>query len=480
MARHSNANAFQAITTSETHCRRAALLSKRLAPRKERQMNVKFQLSIAIALVSISAAASVTQPVQPSLASAIDPVNLGISTFAISETPARSSVVAMDAAGTIIGRLDLVHGRFALTGAFKDDYDSAEVDGRQLRVAVRGQELVWETAGYEPVFHLPAHPPSQRMLAAFLDEVPVRRLLDRWRIGFDASPIAAASEPAGYVSGSEPGAFVADCGGLATCGPLVGGRPVNTCGALSIATRAIRISRTGSYTEDLVAQCCPASGVLKPIFAIKVCPPGGPNSDSSCGRTGPTGACKACPGYPADAQNFCDVRYRADTSAVDYCFSDTNASPATIIVQNTPPQLWPPDHSFVTVDVRSCVQSVSDGCYPSLTLDDVVSDPSFAITYVGSDEANSNGRFGDSADIVKLGPHTVSLRRDRSAQRASAGDDGRVYHVGLSYTNSRGVRSALDCQIGVPHDASPDARAVDSWVAAAGSPLNPGFVVFYH
>jgi len=93
---------------------------------------------------------------------------LGIDEFAIDETATMTRVRGLDAGGREVGRLELVHEHFKLTGIYRDDYDTAEVDGRRLRVAIAGQELVWETAGFEPTLHLPAHPEGHSRLAAFL------------------------------------------------------------------------------------------------------------------------------------------------------------------------------------------------------------------------------------------------------------------------------------------------------------------------
>ena len=53
---------------------------------------------------------------------------LGIARFTSSETATRSTVVGLDAAGKEVGRLDLVHGRFTLSGIFADGYTDPNVD----------------------------------------------------------------------------------------------------------------------------------------------------------------------------------------------------------------------------------------------------------------------------------------------------------------------------------------------------------------
>src|SRR5262245_6496096 len=95
---------------------------------------------------------------------------LGISEFRVEDTPTRTRVVGLDAEGLEVARLDLVHGRFALSGIFREEYGVPEVDGRKLDVTIRGEDMMtWETAGYEPTLHLPSSlaPPTLR---AFLDE----------------------------------------------------------------------------------------------------------------------------------------------------------------------------------------------------------------------------------------------------------------------------------------------------------------------
>src|SRR5688500_9020743 len=84
---------------------------------------------------------------------------LGIAEFQVLETATRTSVIGLDAAGSEVARLDLVHGRFELTGIFRDDHDAPVVDGRKLDVSIHGEkQMFWETKGFGPVLHLPAHP----------------------------------------------------------------------------------------------------------------------------------------------------------------------------------------------------------------------------------------------------------------------------------------------------------------------------------
>ena len=174
-----------------------------------------------------------------------------------------------------VAEMQGLYGPFTLTGQFQDDYDTPEVDGRKLDVSVGGDRLVWETAGYGPTLQLPAHPAGHEALAAFLRDERVKPVLEARQIGFEQSQAVEAAAIT-YTAGSQAGTFGTDCAGKATCGPLVRGKPANTCGGGAKAIQAIRVTRASPSTEDLIAQCCPpitSTGVTKrPWFGLKVCP----------------------------------------------------------------------------------------------------------------------------------------------------------------------------------------------------------------
>ena len=86
----------------------------------------------------------------------------------------------------------------------------------------------WETAGFDPVLQMPAHPPTQWALAAFLADPHVKPVLDRWGIGFEPSQATADGEVA-YVTGNFRGHSPENCNGLSTCGTAFFGT-INTCG----------------------------------------------------------------------------------------------------------------------------------------------------------------------------------------------------------------------------------------------------------
>ena len=110
---------------------------------------------------------------------------LGIVEFVEEEVGDQTTLRGLDASGNEVARLDLAHGLFKPTPPFMEEFTTSEVDGRKLDVDALGQKLFWETAGFEPVLHMPAHPPSRWALAAFLDDPHAKRILDRWQIGFE-------------------------------------------------------------------------------------------------------------------------------------------------------------------------------------------------------------------------------------------------------------------------------------------------------
>lgn len=256
---------------------------------------------------------------------------LGIARFEIEETADRSSVIGLDEAGAPVARLDLVHGRFALTGQFKDDYDTADVDGRKLDVTIHGApRLVWETAGYAPTLHLPAHPPSEVDVATFLASPQAKAVLDRWQIAFEASAGAEfgnteeiAFGAGGATSGTNGYSCLSNnpntqCGTARTF-------TINTCGGGVVPMQALRVTRTTPYNEYFINQCCPAGsgGQSTDWFAGKSCPTTGSGAQpSTCGTTGSTVACKSCPGYPSNAAAACSLQLVSP--GIQYCYENNN------------------------------------------------------------------------------------------------------------------------------------------------------------
>ncbi len=229
---------------------------------------------------------------------------LGIAKFETQDTATKTSVVGLDAKGGEVGRLDLVHGRFALTDQFKDDYPGqAEVDGRKMDVTLQGKRhFVWETAGYEPVLHMPAHPPSETKLAAFLADPHVKPVLDHWQIGFDPFVAGADGETA-YTTGSTAGTSSYNCKTSSPntqCGTARDGLTINSCGGGYVPFSSYRVTRTSPYNEYFIDQCCPSTSGADGFFGQKSCPTTGLKTQSvqsTCGAAATNSACKACGSY---------------------------------------------------------------------------------------------------------------------------------------------------------------------------------------
>lgn len=277
--------------------------------------------TVALALVAGAGCASETEAPTGNEA-------LGIARFQTTDTADRTSVVGLDDTGREVARLDMVHGRFALSGLFREDYPTAEVVGRKLDVSLHGTpHLVWETEGFEPVLNLPAHPANETELAAFLADEHVTAILERWQIRF--APMAARSDEVSYTTGSYSGTFVANCTGATTCGS-VRSTTINMCGGGAASNMAVSIARTSPDDEVLIGQCCPPyqGGSSTDWFAVKSCPTTSANDfETTCGHA-TSGACRSCPAYATfqDAHGYCEVYYYGGSLNYTYLPTCTTAS----------------------------------------------------------------------------------------------------------------------------------------------------------
>ena len=258
---------------------------------------------------------------------------LGISRFEIVQTAEATTVVGSSADGAVVARLNLVHGRFALSGIFADGHADPWVVGRRLVVSVLGQNMRWETKGFGPTLRMPAHPRTHGAVAAFLEHEHVKSILTRWNIGFEVESSVGdfpESAPTGFecrVNGTHPG----DCSGELTC-PTMFSRSSSdtpsTCGGGARAADAWIVHQRGvdqagpegepellgnSYSldgvrttnnESVIGLCCPTTATREAFFAFKTCPdPCGadecPTRRGTAGKA-PFGQCGACPLYPTD------------------------------------------------------------------------------------------------------------------------------------------------------------------------------------
>jgi hypothetical protein len=115
--------------------------------------------------------------------------------------------------------------------------------------------------------------------------------------------------------------------------------------------------------------------------------------------------------------------------------------------------LWPPDHTYRTVSLSDCIQSVADRCEGPLPVKGT-------ILRVTSDEPENGRGDGDTCDdIVIANDTTVQLRAQRSAR-----GDGRVYSIFAEVSDDDGNRAPLICKVQVPRHRG-KAPAIDSGAA---------------
>jgi hypothetical protein len=226
--------------------------------------------------------------------------SLGIARFETTESPSQITVRGFDADNHEIANMTLVHGRFALTGMFREDYDTPEVIGRKLDIAYRDHQYEWETEGFTPVLKLPAHPASEWAIAALVEDPHIKPILERWQIGWRSTTAVGAGESAFDDSGVWFGGDGKECeGGSQNCGYTPKGL-INLCGGDNNANHARKVTfdnPSGGW-EVGVAMCCPggsSSGMSSAWSGSKTCPESGTNSD--CGSS--SAVCKGCGAYYA-------------------------------------------------------------------------------------------------------------------------------------------------------------------------------------
>jgi hypothetical protein len=235
---------------------------------------------------------------------------LGIARFVNEESGIKSAVIGLDADGKEVGRVEIVHGHFALSPQFRDDYPTAEIDGRQLKASVLGQQLAFEVEGFDPLMQMPGHPPQAWALEQFLTAPEVKPLLDRWGLGFRAGASLVAGESPYAASGTFYGHDPSPCNGSTTCGQVFANgvfKTIGTCGGGMATITGERILRkhdcegapASLFQGDttVVVQYCPAGsgGFDTKWWAYKVCP--WTYNATECGNTTTSSACKGCASY---------------------------------------------------------------------------------------------------------------------------------------------------------------------------------------
>jgi len=128
-----------------------------------------------------------------------------------------------------------------------------------------------------------------------------------------------------------------------------------------------------------------------------------------------------------------------DTDTTIVTVEDT--TPPELSVDSGPEVLWPPDHMYHEIDIEPFLNSVSDKCDDSLTLNDVV------ITSVTSDEPENGEEDGNTTDDIIIGENyrSVNLRAERSGI-----GNGRVYTINLGIADHEDNVGTAAIKVHVP------------------------------
>jgi hypothetical protein len=103
--------------------------------------------------------------------------------------------------------------------------------------------------------------------------------------------------------------------------------------------------------------------------------------------------------------------------------------------------LWPPNHSYHTVNVTDLVSGASDNFDPGVNLNSVV------ITQVTSDEVENGNNDGNTLNdiVISSDCKSVQLRAERDGDA-----DGRVYTITFLARDSAGNTSTVTAEVIVP------------------------------
>jgi hypothetical protein len=146
----------------------------------------------------------------------------------------------------------------------------------------------------------------------------------------------------------------------------------------------------------------------------------------------------------AGAPNFLDVAGLVVKGELVAPVPGTTPPPSCSTAAASAPQLWPPNHKFVseTIDGVTAVNG-------PVTID---------ITGIFQDQSPTVKGSGHTCPDGKgVGTSTAMIR----AERAGGIDDGRVYHIDFTATDQQGQTCMGDVTVCVPHDQGGDETCVD-------------------
>jgi hypothetical protein len=108
------------------------------------------------------------------------------------------------------------------------------------------------------------------------------------------------------------------------------------------------------------------------------------------------------------------------------------------------PELWPPNHKFVSINILGVADP--DGDPVAITINSIRQD----------EPLKGSGTGNTCPDATGLGTNTAHVR----AERAGTGD-GRVYHIGFTADDGKGGTCTAEVKVCVPHDQGKGKTCVD-------------------
>jgi hypothetical protein len=147
------------------------------------------------------------------------------------------------------------------------------------------------------------------------------------------------------------------------------------------------------------------------------------------------------------------------TTTVEDACGFTSQDGVVVRVDDTPPVvmcaveralLWPPDEGMADIGFSYVLSDNCDGSHPDLKVEITSDEPtSYNLQVHGEDDATPDAVIERTADGAIAG---ILLRAQR---RQTVADDGRVYRIRLTATDSCGLSSRTDCYVTVPKTYSP-------------------------
>lgn len=264
-----------------------------------------------------------------------------------------------------------------------------------------------------------------------------------------------------HTSFTDPGATAFDsCLNASVPVTTSGNVDVNTPGTYTITYTATDGAR--SSTATLVVTVVDTT---LPVITVNGANPATVECHTSYTDAGATASDTCAGNLPVNTSGSVNVNVPG-TYTITYTATDgpnTATATRTVIVvdtiapvinlKTTPIALWPPNHTYQTINVTGLVQSVTDSCDVNLGISSVV------ITQVTSDEPENDAGDGNTLNDIVIGSDckSVQLRAERSGS-----GNGRVYSITLRVRDASGNTGTAVFKVTVPKNQGSGGAAVDS------------------